>query len=376
MAVPLYDHPRLYARRKTEIDAAMRRVIESGNLDWGPEVPAFEGEFARWNGASHAVAVHSGTAALKVSLLALGIGPGDEVITVANTDIANSSAIRLVGASVVWVEIDPVSRCMEVAAMEAAITPRTRAIMPVDMFGHPADMPAILAVARRHALAVIEDACLALGATIGGQKVGRFADVSCFSFAPSKHLGSYGSGGCVLTEDAALAERMRKFSAYGQDRTRHYGMHKGTAGLWHETDGLNERLDEIQAAILRAKLPDLDAGLVERRRQAGLYAEGLRGCGLDLPQTAPNMQHAWRNYVIESEDRDGLADRLARRGIASSLSYAPPMHLQPAYAGLGVPEGALPVTERSCRRLLGLPIGPQLADAQIDEVIAAVREVV
>lgn len=375
MSVPLYDHARVLARRRPEIEAAIARVLDSGRFDWGDEVPAFEAEFAAWTGAAHAVSVNSGTAALKVALLALGIGPGDAVITVANTDIASSSAIRHTGADVVWVDVDPVTRTMDVAALEAAIGPKTRAIMPVDLFGHPADMPAILAIARRHGLPVIEDACIALGATIDGTMVGRFATVTCFSFAPSKHLGSLGSGGCCLTEDADLAERMRKLSAYGQERARHRAMHSatGTGGLHHETEGLNERLDEIQAAVLRAKLPDLAATLAMRREQAARYGAELTGLGLDLPQEKPGYGHAWRNYVLETDDRDGLRARLGDKGIATSLSYAPPMHVQPVYAGLGVAAGALPVTEQSCARLIGLPIGPHLDAARQAEVIAAVK---
>jgi len=375
MAVPFYDHHKLYLRRKTEIDAAIARVIASGRLDWGPEVPAFEAEFAALNGAAHAVTANSGTAALKIALLALGLGPGDEVITVSNTDIGCSSAIRFTGADVVWVDIEPVSRTIEVAAIAAAITPRTRAIMAVDMFGHPADIPAIMALAQAHGLVVIEDACLALGATIGGTTVGSLSTVTCFSFAPSKHLGSYGSGGCALTQDANLAETMRKIAAYGQERIRHYGMHTGAldTGLWHETEGLNERLDEIQAAILRARMVDLAPNLATRRAQAQRYATELAGLGLDLPQTLPGYEHAWRNYVIETDDRDGLRQRLSARGIPTNLSYAPPMHVQPVYRPLGIAEGSLPATERSCARLLGLPIGPQIDPDQQTEIISAIR---
>jgi len=377
MAVRFHNHPRLYERRKSEIDAAIARVIGSGRFDWGEEVPAFETEFAAWNGVAHAVCVNSGTAALKVALLALGVGPGDEVITVGNTDIASSSAIHHTGARPIWVDVDPVSKTMDVAALEAAIGTRTRAIMPVDLYGHPADMVAIMAVAKRRGLVVVEDACLALGATIAGQKVGGFADVTCFSFAPSKHLGSFGSGGAALTANADVAEKMRKLSAYGQERVRHYAMHGpgGMGGLHHETHGLNERLDEMQAAILRAKLPDLDAMLAERRAQAVRYGAGLAGLGIDLPDVLAGYEHAWRNYVIEADDRDGLAQRLAERGIATNLTYAPPMHLQPVFADHNIGEGALPVTERSAKRLLGLPIGPQLSMDEIDEVIAAVRAV-
>lgn len=375
MAVRFHNHPRLYQRRKAEIDAAIARVIASGRFDWGEEVPAFEAEFAAWNGATHAVCVNSGSAALKVALLALGIGPGDEVITVGNTDIASSSAIHHTGARPVWVDIDPLSKTLDPSAIETALTPRTKAILPVDIYGHPADMPAIMEIARSNGLVVVEDACLALGASIGGQRVGTIADITCFSFAPSKHLGSFGSGGAAVTQDANLAESMRKLSAYGQDRARHYAMHGpgGMGALHHETHGLNERLDEMQAAILRAKLPDLDAMLAERRAQAARYAKELAGLPLDLPTTQEGVEHAWRNYVIETNDRDGLAAALSERSIATNLTYAPPMHLQPVFAHYNVPAGSFPVTERSARRLLGLPIGPQLAMSEIDEVIAAAR---
>lgn len=375
MAIGFYNHPRLYQRDKAEIDAAIARVIASGRFDWGDEVPAFEQAFADWNGASHAVAVASGTAALKIALLALDIGPGDEVITVANTDIGSSSSIHHTGATPIWVDIDPVSRNMDVEALLGAITPRTRAILPVDLYGHPANMQAIMAIAEEHGLKVVEDACLALGATINGVKLGTLAHATCFSFAPSKHLGSFGSGGAVLTQDAALAERMRKISAYGQERSRHYAMHgAGMGGLHHETHGLNERLAEMQAAILLAKLPHLDETIAERRAQAQLYAEGLAGLGLDLPQTLPGSEHSWRNCVIESDDRLGLAERLRNLGIPTNLTYAPPLHLQPVFADRGIGRGSLPVTERFCDRLLGLPIGPQLTLGEINQVIDAVRK--
>ena len=358
MAVSFYNHQRLYQRQKPEIDAAIARVIASGRFDWGDEVPAFEAEFAAWNGASHAVGVASGTAALKVALLALGIGPGDEVITVSNTDIGSSSSIHHTGAKPVWVDIDPVSRNMDVDALVAAIGPRTRAILPVDLYGHPADMTAIMAIARRHDLKVVQDSCLSLGATIDGVRVGTMADVTCFSFAPSKHLGSFGAGGAALTQDADLAERMRKISAYGQERSRHYAMHgKGMGGLHHETHGLNERLHEIQAGILRARLPFLDGMLAARRAQAGQYAQGLSGLEIVLPATLPGYEHAWRNYVIESTDRVKLLEQLGNLGIATNLTYAPPLHLQPVFAEYAIGKGALPVTERFADRLLGLPSG-------------------
>jgi dTDP-4-amino-4,6-dideoxygalactose transaminase len=372
MKIPFYDHAKLYRRRQREIDAAIHRVLASGRLDWGDEVPAFEAEFAAFVGAAHCVSVNSGTAALKVALLGLGISAGDEVITVPNSDIGTTAGIHHVGATSVWVDVEPESLTMNVDAARAAITPRTRALLPVDLYGHPAAMAEISAIAKAHGLAVVEDACLALGADIAGRAIGQWADVTCFSFSPNKHLGAYGSGGACVTNDAALAERVRKLSAYGQARSRHRSL--GTTGqpLHHETEGLNERLDEIQAAILRVRLPDLQASLAARRAQAARYDDALAPL-LDAPQTRPGMTHAWRNYVVHVDRRDDVRAALTARGVGTALSYAPPMHLQPVYAAKGYGPGAFPVTERSAARLLGLPIGPHLEDEQIDAVIDAVR---
>lgn len=373
MSVPLYDHAALYAAAKPRIDAAIARVLTSGQLDWGTEVPAFEVEFAAWLGASHAVGVGSGSAALKAALIALGIGPGDEVITVTNTDIAGSSAIRLVGADVVWVDIDPATRNIDVALAEAAITPRTRAILPADMYGHPADLTALRDLANRHRLVIVEDACLALGAEIGNRRIGSFADITCFSFAPTKHLGACGSAGACTTEDPVLAERLRMVSAYGQSRQRHTANFAGGgAGLHHETDGMNERLDELQAAILRAKLPDLDATLAQRREQAARYTERLAATRIELPREHGPVRHAWRSYVVELDGRDALRARLARLGVATNTPYAPPMHLQPVHAPLGHGPGSFPRSERSCARLVGLPLGPHLGLEDIDRAADAV----
>jgi dTDP-4-amino-4,6-dideoxygalactose transaminase len=373
MAVPFYDHAKLYRRRKADIDRAIFRVIESGRLDWGDEVPAFEAEFAAFVGARHAVTTNSGTAALKIALLALGVGPGDEVITVPNTDIGTISAIHFTGATSVWVDVDPNTLCMDVGQTRAAIGPRTKAILPVDMFGHPAALTELGALARSKGLAMVEDACLALGAEIEGRRIGSFSDVTCFSFAPTKHLGSYGSGGACVTGDAALAERMRKIAAYGQDRERHRKIGGAPPALHHETEGLNERLDELQAAVLRVKLPDVPESVATRRRQAARFHAALDGVA-ETPGEAPGMKHAYRNYVIHLDNRDRVREGLTARGIGSALSYAPPQHLQPVYEHKGFKRGAFPASERSGDRLLGLPIGPQHEDAAIDEVIAAVLD--
>jgi len=368
----MYDPAALYRARKAEFDAAIHRVLDSGRIDWGPEVPGFEAEFAGWLGARHVVGVGSGSAALRAALRALGIGPGDEVITVANTDLGGSAAVSMVGAKVRWVEIDPVSRCIDPAAVEAAIGPATRAILPVDMYGHPADMPALRRIAVAHGLAVIQDSCLSLGAVVAGQPIGTLADVTCFSFSAGKHLGAFGSGGACATEDAALAERIRRYSADGQDRAHHYASPRPLA-LRHETDGENARLHEIQAAILRVKLPHLSAAIELRRAQARRYADLLEGLPIALPQVKPGCLHAWRNYAVECGDRAGLNAHLARRGIGSNALYSPPMHLQPAYAHLGWKAGDLAVTERSCSRVLNLPIGPHLDQGAVEEVADAVR---
>lgn len=377
MAVPFYDHRKLYARRKAEIDQAIFRVIESGRLDWGDEVPAFEAEFAAWVDAAHAVTTNSGSVSLQIALLALGIGRGDEVITVTNTDIGTISAIHCTGADSVFVDVDPATLCMDLAAVRAAIGPRTRAILPVDMFGQPAALLELGNLARSKGLVMVEDACLALGAEIAGRRVGSFSDVTCFSFAPTKHLGSFGSGGACVTEDSALAERMRKIAAYGQDLARHRQIERSPPPLHHETEGLNARLDEIQAAILRVKLPDVEESLAVRRHQAARYSAAFADI-VEVPREAPGTCHAWRNYVVHLDRRDQVREGLTARGIGSALSYAPPQHLQPVYAHKGFSHGAFPVSERSGDRLLGLPIGPHHDNSAIDEVAeglrAAIRE--
>ena len=372
MAVPLYDHRKLYARRKAEIDQAIFRVIESGRLDWGDEVPAFEAELAAWVDAAHAVTTNSGSVSLQIALLALGIGRGDEVITVTNTDIGTISAIHCTGADSVFVDVDPATLCMDLAAVRAAIGPRTRAILPVDMFGQPAALLELGNLARSKGLVMVEDACLALGAEIAGRRVGSFSDVTCFSFAPTKHLGSFGSGGACVTEDSALAERMRKIAAYGQDRARHCQIERSPPPLHHETEGLNARLDEIQAAILRVKLPDVEESLAVRRHQAARYSAAFADI-VEVPREAPGTCHAWRNYVVHLDRRDQVREGLTARGIGSALSYAPPQHLQPVYAHKGFSRGAFPVSERSGDRLLGLPIGPHHDDAAIDEIAEGLR---
>lgn len=371
MSVPLSDHAKFYREHQREIDSAIRGVLRSGRFDTGPEVPAFESEFADWVGASHAIGVGSGTAALISALLALEVGSGDEVITVANNDIAGASSIRFVDADIVWVDIARDTKCMDTGACEAAITPRTRAIIAVDMYGHPAEMTELRRIADRHGLRLIEDACIAVGAEIQGRRVGSFADVTCFSFAPGKILSAYGGAGACTVEDPELAERIRMLSAYGQNPNTRRSRQNDLEFLF-ESDGLNTRLDEIQAAILRVKLQLLEENLRVRRDQASVYTERLRGL-VDTPIERPNYRHAWRNYTIESSRRDEISDHLIAQGIGCAMLYAPPLHLQPVNSGLEYATGSLPETERSGERLLCLPIGPHLTESQVDSVVHAVQ---
>jgi dTDP-3-amino-3,4,6-trideoxy-alpha-D-glucose transaminase len=363
--IAMYDHAALYRRDRPAIDAAVARVLASGRYDWGPEVPAFEAEFAAALGAAHAVGTSSGTAALKVALLACGIGPGDEVITPPNSDIASTAAIRHVGATPVWADVSPDTHNLDPGAVAAAIGPRTRAIMAVDLYGHPADLPALGALARRHGLALIEDGCLALGASLDGRPVGRWADLTCFSFQPSKHLAGFGTGGAVVTDDPERAARMRRLVAYGENR-RPAGANV-TAPREHLDEGLNERLDELRAALLRARLPGLGADLARRRANAAAWTAALAGSAVAAPVERPGASHAFRNYVVEVADRDAVRARLAARGVESGLHYAPPLHLQPVYRALGRGPGSFPVTEAAARRLVSLPVGPHLSPADCAE---------
>ncbi len=373
MHVPIHDHTVLYRRYQPALDAAVARVLASGQLDWGPEAPAFEAAFAEWLDVTHAVGTNSGTAALKVALLALGVGPGDEVITVPNSDIGSTAAINHVGATVVWVDVEADTGNIDPQLVAAAVTPRTAAILPVDLYGHPADLPALRAIATRHGLAIVEDACLALGAAIDGRRVGQLADITCFSFAPTKHLGAYGSAGAAVTNDNDLARRMRRLVGYGQDRERHYAPGLAAAPLEHLSEGFNERLDELQAAMLQVKLPHLREIIDGYIVRAAVYSDSLAGTPVQTPTVRNGVTHTFRNYVVHVADRDRVQRRLADAGIATGLNYAPPLHRQPAYRGLSDPN-AFPVADRQAESLLALPVGPHLDAATcryVAEALAA-----
>jgi dTDP-4-amino-4,6-dideoxygalactose transaminase len=369
MNVPMYDHAGRYRSLKGELDAAIQRVLESGKPDWGPEVPAFEEHFAKFVGTKYAVATNSGMAALKVALLALGIGPGDEVITAPNSDIATTSAIHHVGARAVWVDVGPDTLNLNHELIEGAITAHTKAILPAHMYGHPADMVQILEIARKHNLFVIEDACLALGAMIEGKPVCRWGDIACISFAPTKHLGSFGSGGVCLTDNAELAERMSLYVGYGQPRSRVYGSSALKQGQHLVVEGLNERLDELQAAMLGVQLPQVPLWTQKRIENAGYYSLAFKDSSIQIPVIRSNCTHTFRNYVVRVDKRDEVQQQLTAAGIATALVYVPPLHLQPAYARLGFGPGSFPVTEEACDHLIGLPVGPHLVKEQLEYVV-------
>ncbi|MBM4431262.1 MAG: DegT/DnrJ/EryC1/StrS family aminotransferase [Chloroflexi bacterium] len=365
-----------YHALKPEIDAAIQRVIESGSFIMGEEPEAFEEEFAAYCGAKYAVGVGSGTAALHLALLACGVGPGDEVVTVPNTDIPTTMTITHCGGRIVWVDCDPRTFNIDPQKIEERITEKTKVILPVHLFGHPADMDPILEVARRHDLLVIEDGCLAVGAEYKKRRVGAIGDVTCFSLAPTKILGAYGDAGIVVTGRRQIADRIRVLGNYGHSLDMEEGA-KSVLGvqLWKlVAEGFNERLDPLQAAILRAKLPTLNDRIARRRDAARKYNGLLAGLNVVTPYESENVKHVYRAYTILVENREQVRKHLASKGIATRIYYVPPLHLQPAYDHLGFRPGAFPVTEQTSAAMLSLPMFPEITDAQIAEVAAALEE--
>lgn len=363
--VPFLDLQPVYRRSQAAIDAALARVAGSGWFLLGQELAAFENDWARYccvGSAIHAAGVANGLDALHLSLLALGVGPGDEVIVPSNTYIATWLAVSQCGATPVPVEPDPATFNLDPTRIAAAITPRTKAVLPVHLYGQPADMDAINAVTRRRGLAVLDDCAQAHGAKYRDRMVGGLADISAWSFYPGKNLGAMGDGGGVTSGDAGLIERVKVLRNYGSKIKYH-----------NEVKGFNSRLDEIQAAVLAAKLPALDAATDERRAIAARLLAGLRGCDLQLPHVPDWADPAWHLFVVRHRDRDGLQKRLAEQGIGTLIHYPVPPHLQPAYAELGLGPGAFPVAEGIHREVLSLPVWPGMSEAQIERVIAAVR---
>jgi dTDP-4-amino-4,6-dideoxygalactose transaminase len=365
MKVPFLDLKAQYLTLREPIHTALEAVLESTAFAGGPFVAKFEAEFAAYCGAPQAVGVGNGTDALWLVLVALGIGRGDEVITVPNTFIATAEAVSLCGATPVFVDVDPQTYNMDPAKLQQAITPRTRAIIPVHLFGQMADMDAILALARPHGIPVIEDACQAHGAQYKGQMAGTLGVAGCFSFYPGKNLGAYGEAGAVVTHDEALAAKIRILREHGQPQK-----------YVHTMIGWNARMDGIQGAILSVKLPHLDAANEARRAHARLYHELLTGIpGISLPREAPYAKHVYHIYAIRTSSRDELIRQLGAREIACGIHYPVPLHRQEAYAALHIPAGSFPVAEQCAREYVSLPMFPELTPAQIryvcDEIHAA-----
>ncbi len=352
-----------YRAHRPAIDGAVARVLAGGRYVLGPETEAFECEFASYLGLSHAIGVANGTDALHVALRALGVGPGDEVVTVAHTAVATVSAIELAGATPVLVDIDPVTFTIDPAAMERAITPRTRAVIAVHIYGHPADMDSILAICRPRGIRVVEDCAQSHGARLGGRMAGTMGDIAAFSFYPTKNLGAIGDGGGIATNDGELARRCRLLREYGWARR-----------YVSEVSGFNSRLDELQAAILRVKLPSLDADNDRRRAIAAVYAENLRGVdGIELPTERAGAHHVFHLYATLVERRDQVLGALKANGVLAGIHYPVPIHKQPAYSGGPAAADSLPVTERVARQELSLPMYPELSLGDAHRVCHAVR---
>jgi dTDP-4-amino-4,6-dideoxygalactose transaminase len=359
--IPFADLHSQYRSIKGEIDAAIGRVLDSAQFILGDEVAAFERDFAQYCQASETVAVNSGTSALHLALLAAGIGPGDEVITVPFTFVATVSAIGYTGARAIFVDIEPEYFTIDPAKIEAAITPRTRAIIPVHLYGQPADMDPILEIARHHRLAVIEDAAQAHGAEYHGRRCGSLAEIAAFSFYPGKNLGAYGEGGAVTTTRADVAKTCRTLRDWGQEKRYE-----------HRLKGFNYRMDGIQGAILRVKLRHLEAWTEKRRQIAAWYAEMLDSDSVRQPRARPGCRHVYHVFAVRADDRDTLRSVLATQGIQTGIHYPIPVHLQPAHADLGYRADDFPNAEAAAREVLSLPLFPEMTREQVDIVASAV----
>lgn len=357
--IPVVDLRAEYVAAQAEIDAAVQRVLASGWYILGQEVIAFESEFAAWCGVAGTVGVGNGTDALHIALRACDVGSGDEVITVAHTAVATAAAIALASATPVFVDIDPATYTLDPAQLAAAITPRTKAVIPVHLYGHPANLGEILPIAQHAGLRVIEDCAQAHGAEWQGKRVGSFGDLACFSFYPTKNLGALGDGGAIVGNDPALLDRARLLREYGWPPHSRY---------ISEIEGMNSRLDEMQAAILRVKLARLDEWNEHRRTLAAVYAAHLPGWVVQ-PVERPDCRHVYHLYVVRVPDREGLRVKLRAGGVATGIHYPVPVHRQAAYRHL--PSVSLPVTEQAADEILSLPMHSTLTVGQIERVCAA-----
>lgn len=356
-------NPRLqYLAHKTEIDDALRRVLDEGRYILGAEVKAFEADFAAYIGVKYGIGVGSGTEALSLALMAGGVEPGDEVITVSHTAVATVAAIERIGATAVLVDIDPNFYTIDPQRLAAAITPKTKAIVPVHLYGQAVDLDPILDLAWTHELRLIEDCAQAHGAAYKDKRIGAYGDLACFSFYPTKNLGALGDGGMVVTDQPELAERLRLLREYGW--AERYVSH---------IPGWNSRLDELQAAVLRVKLQYLDQENATRARIAAMYQAGLSGCRLTLPASRPEATHVYHQYVVRTPHREALRHHLKDKGIAALVHYPVPVHLQPAYQGRLPGRNKLPETEQAASEVLSLPLYPGLREEQVQAVIEAIR---
>ena len=365
--IPILDLTRYDEELRRDIGQAVEEVFSSGRFVLGPANEAFEKSLAERLGVRHVLGVASGTDALLVALMALGVGPGDEVVTSPFSFFASAGAVARLGAKPVFVDIDSATFNLDPSRLERALTPRTKAIQPVHLYGQTADMEPILEIARRRAIPVLEDACQAIGATHGGRPAGTLGTLGAFSFYPTKNLGAAGDAGAVATDDDALAALVKSLRVHGS-----------TATYFHDRVGGNFRMDALQAAVLSVKLPRLD-GWIERRRAIAkrydtLFADAARAGRLVLPVEAPGRRHVYHQYVVRVADRNALKARLAERGIGSSVFYPVPLHLQKCFAALGGREGDFPQAERAAQEVLALPMFAELTDAEVDRVAAAVNE--
>ncbi len=358
MTIPFLDLRQHHAPLRKELSAAFEAVVDAGAFAGGPFVSRFEQSFAAYCGSKFCVGVGNGTDALWLALLALGVGPGAEVITVPMTFMATAEAITYAGAKPVFVDIDPSTYTMDPRALEGAITPRTRAIVPVHLYGQTADLDPILAIARRHGIKVVEDACQAHGAMYRGKRAGSLGDVGCFSFYPGKNLGAFGEGGAIVTDSEELARKVQMYRDHGQARKYH-----------HDVIGWNARMDGIQGAVLGIKLPHLDDYNQGRRRHAEHYRALLDGVPeVVLPLDRPESRHVYHLFVVRVRERDRILQELANRGVHCGIHYPIPIHLQEAYRSLGLGRGAFPVSERCADEVLSLPMFPELTEEQVEVV--------
>jgi dTDP-4-amino-4,6-dideoxygalactose transaminase len=362
--IPFVDLKAQYHSIKSEVDAAIQGTLESCAFTLGPEVAAFEKEFAAYSQAAQGIGVNTGTSALHLALLAAGVGPGDEVITVPFTFVATVAAIHYTGAKTVFVDVDPRTFTMDPAQLEAVITPKTKAIIPVHLYGQMADMDPIMAIARKHKLVVLEDACQAHGAEYRGKRAGSIGDMGAFSFYPGKNLGAYGEGGMVTTSNAEYARTIRMLRDWGAEKKYH-----------HVLKGYNFRLEGLQGAVLRVKLKYLEKWTEARRAAAARYDKAFVGSGVPTPFAHSHNRHVYHIYAVRTPDRAKWQEALNAKGVQTGIHYPIPVHLLPAYADLGYKAGQFPHSEKAADEVLSLPMFPELTADQTDAVARAVKEI-